>query len=261
MTSQPENPDFTASSSKSFWDLSFPPGFWANMNKSISKTILDETLFSRTTGRMYSTRITFPEFGRAFQQFLRSFKQCSSLQSWSIHCKFKVLRYWRTKNFFFFCRHGCIGAKITAYIIVYFLKIQHQNDKSERENHLWGNVSLSCLQGKLPTIKALVMAWYGVERFHTIVFLWLHTPTYYVSNPYPRIIMWCWSLNFILAFITLMRWLFGLNNKVNLQSSVKRIDRIIKTYLHENGISFWNAFEHISPNMLHTYTMTCFWKS
>ena len=75
------------------------------------------------------------------------------------------------KYIFFFCRHGCIGAKITAYIIVYFLKIQHQNDKSERENHLWGNVSLSCLQGKLPTIKALVMAWYGVERFHTIVFL------------------------------------------------------------------------------------------
>ena len=45
--------------------------------------------------------------------------------------------------FFFFCRHGCIGAKITAYIIVYFLKIQHQNDKSERERTIYGEMSLS----------------------------------------------------------------------------------------------------------------------
>jgi len=26
-------------------------------------------------------------------------------------------------------------------------------------------------------------------------------------------------------------------------------------YLHEYGISFWNTFEHVSTNMLHTYVM------
>jgi hypothetical protein len=35
----------------------------------------------------------------------------------------------------------------------------------------------------------------------------------------------------------------------------KRAGFITKTYLHENGISTWNAVKHISPNMLHTYTI------
>ena len=67
MISHPENPDFTANSSNSFWVLSFPPGFWANMTKSCSHTIFDETLFSGTTGRIDSTMISFPAIFEKFQ--------------------------------------------------------------------------------------------------------------------------------------------------------------------------------------------------
>ena len=147
------------------------------MNKSISKTILDETLFSGTTGRMYSTRIPLPEFARAFQQFLRSFKQCSSLQSLSIHCKFQVLIYWRKIFFFFFflrawlhwCQNYCI------YNCIFSQNTTPKWWEWEREPSMGKCLYLMLKQGKLPTIKAMVNAWYGVERFQTIVSLLLHS--------------------------------------------------------------------------------------
>jgi len=44
-------------------------------------TMCEEAMFSGATGRTDSTMITLPSLGRASQQFLRSFKQRSSLQS------------------------------------------------------------------------------------------------------------------------------------------------------------------------------------
>jgi hypothetical protein len=41
----------------------------------------EEAMFSGARGRIDSTMITLPSLGRASQQFLRSFKQRSSLQS------------------------------------------------------------------------------------------------------------------------------------------------------------------------------------
>ncbi|KAL9396077.1 hypothetical protein Peur_010330 [Populus x canadensis] len=56
-------------------------GFRANISKSCSKTMCEEAMFSGATGRIDSTMITLPSLGRASQQFLRSFKQRSSLQA------------------------------------------------------------------------------------------------------------------------------------------------------------------------------------
>lgn len=122
MTSHEENPDFTAKSSYSCLVLSFPPGFTVSMSKSCSQTMFDVTLLSGMSGRIDSTMITFPQLGRALQQFLRSVKQCSSLQSWSIHCKFHQQSQHnnRDKNIWSFMRPNYIHlglneTKTTAY--------------------------------------------------------------------------------------------------------------------------------------------------